>query len=47
VTKLCIFAGTILGGYAGWYLGELCGFEFTGAFLLSGVGRKAARKFEE
>ena len=55
VTKLCIFAGTTLGGYAGWYLGEACGLEFLGAFLLSGLGSlagvyggwKLARKFEE
>lgn len=55
MTKLCIFVGTIVGGYAGWYLGELCGFDFTGAFFVSGVGSlagvyagwKAARKFEE
>jgi len=55
VTKLCIFVGTTIGGYVGWYLGELCGLDFVGAFLVSGVGSiagvyggwKLARKFEE
>ena len=55
VTKLCIFVGTIVGGYAGWYVGEACGFEFMGAFLISGLGSiagvyagwKLARKLEE
>jgi hypothetical protein len=54
VTKLCIFVGTTVGGYAGWYLGEACGLGFVGAFLVSGVGSvagvyggwKLARKFE-
>jgi hypothetical protein len=36
--KLCIFAGTTIGGYAFWYLGELLGFEFLGCFVLSGLG---------
>jgi hypothetical protein len=55
VTKLCIFVGTTVGGYAGWYLGEACGLGFGGAFLISGVGSiagvyggwKLARKLEE
>jgi hypothetical protein len=55
VTRLCIFIGTIIGGYVGWYLGELCGFDFAGAFLVSGIGSiagifagwKVAQKFEE
>ena len=38
MNKLCIFAGTIILGYAGWYLGELAGFEFFGCFLVSSVG---------
>lgn len=36
--KLCIFAGTTLFSYAGWYLGELAGLGFLGCFLVSGVG---------
>lgn len=38
VTKLCIFVGTMVGGYAGWALGELIGLEFLGCFLISGAG---------
>jgi hypothetical protein len=38
VTKLCIFVGVTLGGYAGWALGELLGLGFGWAFTLSGVG---------
>jgi hypothetical protein len=41
VTKLCIFAGTTVLGYAFWYLGELLGLEFLGCFLLSSVGSVA------
>lgn len=55
MTKLGIFVGTLAGGYAGWHLGEVCGFGFFGAFLLSGAGSvagvyggwKLGRKFEE
>ena len=38
MNKLCIFIGTTIGGYAFWYAGELLGLEFTGCFLLSGLG---------
>ena len=38
MTKLCIFVGTLLGSYGGWWAGEAVGFEFLGAFLLSGLG---------
>lgn len=38
VDKLCIFAGTTVFSYVGWYLGVLLGFEFFGCFLVSGVG---------
>jgi len=37
VIKLCIFVGTIVFSYAGWYLGTLLGFEFFGSFMLSGL----------
>lgn len=55
MTKLCIFVGTTIGGYVGWYLGDLCGLGFWGAFLVSGVGSvagvyggwKLARKLDE
>lgn len=55
MTKLCIFVGTTVGGYAGWALGEALGFGFGGAFLLSGVvslagvyaGWKIARRFTQ
>jgi membrane protein YqaA with SNARE-associated domain len=55
VTKLCIFVGTTIGSYVGWYLGDLCGLSFWGAFMTSGVGSvagvyggwKLARKLEE
>jgi len=36
--KLCIFVGTVIGGYLFWYVGDLLGFEFLGCFLLSGLG---------
>lgn len=38
MSRLCIFAGTAAGGYAGWFLGGALGFEFFGCFLLSGAG---------
>ncbi len=38
MNKLCIFVGTTIVGYAGWFLGEALGFEFFGSFLLSGLG---------
>ncbi len=38
VNKLCIFVGTMVGGYAGWFLGGALGWEFFGCFLLSGLG---------
>jgi uncharacterized membrane protein YfcA len=38
VTKLCIFVGTAIGGYAGWALGEMLDLGFGWAFGLSGVG---------
>jgi len=38
VNKLCIFGGTMVFSYAGWYLGVLLGFEFFGCFLVSSVG---------
>jgi hypothetical protein len=37
--KLCIFVGTTLGGYLGWWLGEY--FGFGAAFALSGLGSLA------
>lgn len=55
MNKLCIFVGTTLGGYVGWWAGEQLGFEFFVNFLLSGVGSiigvyagwKLARKLAE
>lgn len=55
VIKLCIFVGTIIGGYAGWALGEAVGLGFGWAFVLSGTGSvlgvytgwKLARKLEQ
>jgi uncharacterized membrane protein YfcA len=38
VNKLCIFAGTTLGGYVGWWAGEQLGCDFFVNFLLSGAG---------
>lgn len=38
MNKLCIFAGTTILGYAGWFLGAALGFEFFGCFLVSGLG---------
>lgn len=55
VNKLCIFVGTLLGGYAAWWAGERLGFGFFVNFLLSGAGSiagvyagwKLARKLAE
>ncbi len=41
MNKLCIFVGTTVVGYAGWFLGGAVGLEFLGCFLLSGVGSVA------
>jgi uncharacterized membrane protein YfcA len=38
MTKLCIFVGTTIGGYAGWALGDMLNLGFLWAFVLSGVG---------
>ncbi len=53
MNKLCTLAGSLLGGYVGWYVCE--GFGMTIAFIASGVGSvvgvylgwKLARKIEE
>ena len=54
MTKLCVFVGTLVGGYGAWFLGEQAGLEFFGCFLVSGVGSllgvwlgwKLGRRFE-
>ena len=38
MTKICIFAGTIIGGYGFGYLATLAGLGFGWAFVISGVG---------
>lgn len=38
MNKLCIFAGTTVGGYAAWAAGDALGFGLLGSFLLSGAG---------
>jgi uncharacterized membrane protein YfcA len=54
--KLCIFAGTTIGSYAFWAIGDsVLGLSFLWSFLLSGVGSivgvyagwKLARKLSE
>ena len=55
MTKLCIFVGTVVGGYAGWAAGDRCGLGFGGAFVVSSIGSlvgvyggwKLGRKFDE
>jgi hypothetical protein len=37
VNKLCIFTGTMLFGYLGWFLGARLGLGFFGCFVLSGL----------
>ena len=52
MSKLCTFAGALIGGYLGWYLCD--GFGVVAAFVASGVGSalgvylgwKLARKIE-
>lgn len=54
MTKLCIFGGTTIFSYAGWYLGAALGLGFFWEFMISGVGSvfgvwagwKLARKLE-
>ena len=41
LTRWFHFVGTTIGGYAFWYLGELCGLEFVGCFVLSSIGSLA------
>ena len=38
MNKLCIFGGTFVLSYVGWFIGEALGFGFFGCFLMSGVG---------
>lgn len=38
MTKLCIFAGTTIFGYAFWFAGDAMGMSFMGSFIFSGVG---------
>ena len=53
MNKLCIFIGTTIGGYLGWWLGATLCWDFFTNFMLSGVGSlagvyvstKLARKF--
>lgn len=55
VNRLCIFTGTLIGGYAGWAVGEKLGLDFAWSFVLSSAGSlagvyagwKVARKLEE
>ena len=37
MNRLLTFVGSVVGGYAGWWLGELAGFGFLACFVLSGV----------
>ncbi|MEO7600262.1 MAG: hypothetical protein ABIV50_15110 [Opitutus sp.] len=54
MNKLCIFVGTLVGGYGGWYAGEALGLGFGWCYAISGVGSivgvylgwKFARRFE-
>ena len=53
MNKLCIFIGTTIGGYLGWWLSVTLGWDFFTNFMLSSVGslagvyasRKLAQKF--
>ncbi len=38
VNRLCIFLGTTVGGYGGWYLGDVLGLGFGWSFVISSVG---------
>lgn len=36
--KLCIFAGTTICGYVGWYAGDALGLGFGWSFVISSIG---------
>jgi hypothetical protein len=38
MTRLCIFVGSLLGGYLFWFLADAAGLGLGGAFGLGGVG---------
>jgi hypothetical protein len=38
MNRLCIFVGTMLGGYGFYAVGDALGFGFGWSFVLSGVG---------
>lgn len=52
--KLCIFVGTMVGGYGAWWAADAAGFGFFAAFMISGLGSivgvwagwKVGRRFE-
>ena len=54
MNKLCIFAGTLVGSYGGWYAAEALGLGFGWCYAISGLGSiigvylgwKFARRFE-
>jgi hypothetical protein len=55
MTKLCIFGGTTVASYLGWWLADRCGCGFFGQLIWSGIasmfgvyaGWKLARKLDE
>ena len=38
MTRLLLFMGMTVGGYAGWWAGGSMGFGLTGTFLVSSLG---------
>ena len=41
MVKLCIFAGSAILGWVGWWLGEQVDSSMTAALVLSGIGSLA------
>jgi len=38
MNKLCILAGSFVVGTVGWWVGDVLGWGFFGAFIVSGIG---------
>jgi hypothetical protein len=41
MNRLLMFVGMTVGGYAGWWVGDLIGFGLMGTFMVSSLGSAA------